>query len=174
MFDRIKRAWSVWMLANISYGCKLNGCFGYDRIGTASKKMANKRSDFNVDYAIRLQRVQIECCDALRIIQSRDTPEAFFYLAPPYVGYDQGHYDGYTQMDFDALLGLLEGIQGKFLLSSFHNASLVDFTRKNGWHTVELRLSSAMTHGQGRTVRDKVEVLTANYPIRAPEKDHRR
>jgi DNA adenine methylase len=87
------------------------------------------------------------------------------------VGSDQGHYDGYTQMDFDALLGLLEAIQGKFLLSSFHNASLKEFTRRNGWHTVELRLSSAMTHGQGRTVRDKVEVLTASYPIKAPEKD---
>jgi DNA adenine methylase len=117
--------------------------------------------------------VQIECCDALRIIQSRDTPETFFYLDPPYVGYDQGYYDGYTQMDFDALLTLLESIKGKFLLSSFHNANLKDFTRRNGWHTVELRLSSSMTHGQGRTVRDKVEVLTANYPIKTPEKGHK-
>jgi DNA adenine methylase len=88
--------------------------------------------------------------------ESRDTPEAFFYLDPPYVGYDQGHYDGYTQEDFDALLQLLETIRGKFLLSSFRNASLTDFTRRNGWFTEEIRLSSSMTHGQGRTVRDKV------------------
>jgi DNA adenine methylase len=81
-----------------------------------------------------------------------------------------GHYDGYTQMDFDALLGLLQGIRGKFLLSSFRNKALADFTRKNGWHTVELRLDSAMTHSGGRTARNKVEVLTANYPIKAPEK----
>jgi DNA adenine methylase len=173
MFDRVKRAWAVWMLANISYGCKLDGSFGYDRTGSNSKKLANKRSGFSVDYAIRLQQVQIECCDALRIIQSRDTPETFFYLDPPYVGYDQGHYDGYTQMDFDALLGLLEGIRGKFLLSSFRNTSLADFTRRNGWFTEEIRLSSSMTHGQGRTIRDKVEVLTANYPINPPEKDRR-
>jgi DNA adenine methylase len=173
MFDRVKRAWAVWMLTNGSYGCMLNGGFGYDRTGTTSKKLANKRAGFNVDYAIRLQRVQIECCDALRIIQSRDTPETFFYLDPPYVGSDQGHYDGYTQMDFDALLELLETVQGKFLLSSFHNANLVKFTKRNGWHTVEFRLSSSMTHGQGRTVRDKVEVLTANYPIKAPEKEHK-
>jgi DNA adenine methylase len=165
MFDRVKRAWAVWMLANSSYGCKLNGCFGYDRTGTNSKKMANKRSDFSVDYAIRLQQVQIECCDALRIIRSRDTPETFFYLDPPYVGYDQGHYDGYSQEDFDTLLNMLKAIKGKFLLSSFRNASLANFTRRNRWHTVELRLSSSITHGGGRTVRDKVEVLTANYPI---------
>jgi DNA adenine methylase len=158
-----------------TYGCKLNGGFGYDRkTGGTSQKLANKRSDFTSDYAIRLQKVQIECCDALRIIRSRDTPETFFYLDPPYVGSDQGHYDGYTQMDLDALLGLLEAIQGKFLLSSFRNAGLADFTRRNGWHTVELRMSSSMTHGGGRTVRDKVEVLTANYPIKASDKERKK
>ncbi len=107
----------------------------------------------------------IECCDALRIIKSRDTSETFFYLDPPYVGSDQGHYDGYTQEDFDALLRLLENAQGKFLLSSFRNANLAEFSQRNGWFTEEIRLSSSMTHGQGRTVRDKIEVLTANYPI---------
>ena len=170
MFDRVKRAWAVWMLANISYGCKLDGSYGYDRNGTNSKKMANKRTGFTSDYAIRLQRVQIECCDALRIIKSRDTPETFFYLDPPYPGTDQGHYDGYTQMDLEALLGVLESLQGKFLLSSFHNAALAERTRKNGWHTAEFRMASAMTHGGGRNVRAKVEVLTANYPMSAPDK----
>jgi DNA adenine methylase len=170
MFDRVKRAWAVWMLASASYGSILNGRFGYDRTGSDSKKLANKRANFKVDYAIRLQQAQIECCDALRIIRSRDTPETFFYLDPPYVGYDQGHYDGYTQEDFDALLGLLETIQGKFILSSFRNASLADFTRRNGWFTEEIRLSSPITHGQGRTAQDKVEVLTTNYPIKAPDK----
>jgi DNA adenine methylase len=174
MFDRIKRAWAVWMAANISYGCRLDGCFGYDHIGTTSKKTANKRAGFIAGYAIRLQQVQIECCDALRIIGSRDTPETFFYLDPPYVGADQGHYDGYTQMDFDALMETLEGVQGKFLLSSFRNAALGEFTRRNGWATVEIRLSSSMTHGQGRTVRDKVEVLTANYPISVPTGSRKR
>jgi DNA adenine methylase len=33
MFDRIKRAWAVWMLANISYGCLLDGGFGYGWYG---------------------------------------------------------------------------------------------------------------------------------------------
>jgi DNA adenine methylase len=106
MFDRIKRAWAVWMLANSSYGCMLDGGFGYDRTGVTSKKLANKRTSFSIDYAVRLQRVQIECCDALRIIRSRDTGDTFFYLDPPYVGSDQGHYDGYTQDDFDSLLTL--------------------------------------------------------------------
>jgi DNA adenine methylase len=164
MFDRVKRAWAVWMLANSSYGCKLDGGFGYDRIGGNSKKLSNKRETFTEDYAIRLQQTQIECCDALRVIRSRDMPDAFFYIDPPYVGSDQGHYDGYTQEDFDSLLKLLETIKGKFLLSSFKNDSLNEFTKRNGWHSAALKMMSSMTN-RAVQPRDKVEVLTANYPI---------
>jgi DNA adenine methylase len=170
MFDRIKRAWAVWMLANGSYGNKLTGGYAYGRIGGGcSKALDSKRTGFSSEYADRLRRVQIECYDALKIIKSRDIEDAFFYLDPPYVGADQGHYDGYTQEDFDALLNILERLKGKFLLSSYRNKSLADFTRRNNWHTIELRMSSPMTHGS--TQKEKIEVLTANYPIKAPVQD---
>jgi len=81
------------------------------------------------------------------------------------VGADQGHYDGYEQADFDALLKLLAGIKGKFLLSSFRNEALSEYVRKRKWHSFELRMACSMTHGGGKTPRKKVEVLTANYPI---------
>jgi DNA adenine methylase len=164
MFDRVKRAWAVWMLANASYGSILDSGFGYDTSGKYSKKLNNKRINFSVDYAIRLQQAQIECCDALRIIKSRDTVETFFYLDPPYVGADQGHYDGYSQEDFDALLQLLENLQGKFLLSSFRNKSLAEYSSQNGWRTLEIKMANPMT-SRSKTPRGKVEVLTANYPI---------
>ncbi|NVP23987.1 DNA adenine methylase [Treponema phagedenis] len=164
MFDRIKRAWAVWMLANISYGYKLDAVFGYDRTGCASKKLANKRKGFTEEYAIRLQNTKIECCDALRIIRSRDTEEAFFYVDPPYVGADQGHYDGYTQEDFDNLLALLESIKGKFLLSSYRNPALKEYIKRNKWYSVEIEVSCSMTN-RAQPPRHKVEVLTANYPI---------
>ena len=133
MFDPVKRAWAIWMLANASYGCKLNGSFGYDRTGCTSKTLDNKRENFTAAYEERLRRTQIECCDAVRVIKSRDVPDAFFYLDPPYVGAEQGHYDGYTQEDFDRLLSLLETIKGKFLLSSYRNKSLEGFIERNGW-----------------------------------------
>jgi DNA adenine methylase len=168
LFGRVQRAWAVWMLANSSYGHKLGGGFGFDKSDNATtKSLSNKRAAFSVDYAIRLQRAQIECCDALRIIRSRDCKDAFFYLDPPYVGADQGHYDGYTQEDFDALLALLSTIKGRFLLSSFRNEPLNKYIKRKGWHTFEIRLYSPMTN-QG-AARHKVEVLTANYPIKAPD-----
>jgi DNA adenine methylase len=163
MFTRVKRAWAIWMLANFSYGCKLDGCYGYDRKGMYSKKFDNKRDDFTSDYMKRLKRVQIECYDALRIIKSRDAADAFFYCDPPYVGADQGHYDGYEQSDFDNLLKVLEAIDGKFLLSSYRNESLRNFTKLNGWHKIEFKMCSSMTNGT--THQKKIEVLTANYPV---------
>ncbi|MDR2551856.1 MAG: DNA adenine methylase [Treponema sp.] len=150
--------------ANTSYGCMLDGGYGFDRVGTASKKLDNKRLSFSFDYAARLQRVQIECRDALRIIESRDTAETFFYLDPPYVGSDQGHYDGYSQEDFDALLALLEGLKGRFLLSSFRNKSLAEHIRRNKWHRLEVKMACSMTNKFG-TPKAKIEVLTANYPL---------
>ncbi|MDR0624694.1 MAG: DNA adenine methylase [Treponema sp.] len=168
MFDRIKRAWAVWMLANSSYGCKLDGGFGFDRIGGASKKLNNKRINFSIDYAVRLQQVQVECCDAPRIIKSRDTAGTFFYLDPPYVGSDQGHYDGYTQEDFNALLEILAHIRGKFLLSSFRNKALAEFSRRNKWEAVEVKMACPMSN-KYKASRAKIEVLTANYPILAGE-----
>jgi DNA adenine methylase len=143
---------------------KLTGGYGYSRTGNGySGKVKNKQDDFTAEYADRLRRAQIECYDALKIIQSRDTDDAFFYLDPPYVGTDQGHYDGYTQEDFDALLSLLAKIKGKFLLSSYRNKALAAFTKRYKWHTRELKMYKPMTPGH-----KKVEVLTANYPIKDP------
>jgi DNA adenine methylase len=125
--------------------------------------MAGKRAAFTPDYAARPQRTQIECRDALRIIKNGDAQDAFFYGGPPYVGADQGHYDGYTQEDFDSLLNTLEAVDGRFLLSSYPNESLRDFTERDGRHTFELKMASTMTNGS--TNQKKVEVLTATIRL---------
>jgi DNA adenine methylase len=167
MFDRIKRAWAVWMLANSSYGCMLNGGYGYDRTsGATSRKLDNKRNDFTIDYAIRLQRVQIECCDALKIIRSRDTLETFFYCDPPYPDTDQGHYDGYSSEDFRQLLEMLSRIKGKFLLSSFRHETLKEYTEKYNWSQIEINMNCKMGTNTNHTL-SKIEVLTGNYQLDA-------
>jgi DNA adenine methylase len=163
MFDRVKRAWAVWTLANTSYGSRLDKEFVCDSKGKNALKLANKRDAFGAGYAARLQNTQIECGDALRIIRSRDTPETFCYCDPPYVGANQGHYNGYAQADFEALLDTLANMQGKFLLSSYRNDALNGYIERHGWDTVEIRMSLPMSC---RTVpRRKIEMLTANYPI---------
>ena len=156
----IKRAWAVWLLANIGYSGMLTGTFGYDRSGQGTRRVRGKRGDFLEELAIRLQDVLLEACDALRIIRSRDTPETLFYCDPPYIGADQGHYNGYSEADYQALLNELAGIQGKFLLSSYRSAPLKEAVAKHGWHSIEIDMPKRTAKG-----RIKTEVLTANYPI---------
>ena len=165
MFSELDQAWAVWLLAAQSFSGMLDGTFGYDVArNTTSKKIRNKRNSFTEDLAIRLQNVQIECTDALRIVQSRDTPTSLFYIDPPYVGSNCGHYDGYTQEDFDMLLKLLSQIKGKFLLSSYPNKSLEGFVKENGWYqmTREMEITAS---GHLRSGRKKTEVLTANFEL---------
>lgn len=171
MFSKLKRAWAVWVLAAQSFSSMLDGTFGYDRIGTTSKKISNKRFDFTEDLAIRIQNVQIENTDALRVIQSRDTADAFHYCDPPYFNSDCGHYDGYSQDDFENLLKTLESIEGKFLMSSYPSDILNVYSQKNNWYTKQLEQRVTVAVGTGSGAKKKIEVLTANYDLSNPRDD---
>jgi DNA adenine methylase len=161
LFSEIKRAWAVWVLAAQSFCSKLDGTWGYDiKKGSSTKKITNKRESFSEEFAYRLQNVQIECIDALRIINSRDSKESFFYCDPPYYNSDCGHYDGYSKEDFEGLLKALSGIEGKFLLSSYPSDMLTDFTNRMTWHTKSIEQHVSVNKGMGKS---KTEVLTWNY-----------
>jgi DNA adenine methylase len=84
MFSQIKRAWAFWMLTNQGFRGMIGSQWAYDNYGRNTKSIKNKREDFTEKYAMRLQNVQIECCDALHVINVRDTDGPFFYLDPPY------------------------------------------------------------------------------------------
>lgn len=166
MFSEIKRAWAVWVLAIQSFSSMLDGSFGYDKAkNTTTKKINNKRLTFTEDLAIRLQNVQIECTDALRIILSRDGADSFFYCDPPYFNSNCGHYDGYSESDFENLLKVLSSLQGKFLLSSYPSDVLKKYTEQFGWYTKSFTMNVSVNKGAG-SGKKKIEVLTANYPIK--------
>ncbi|MGZ3753570.1 MAG: DNA adenine methylase [Mucilaginibacter sp.] len=165
MFSEIKRAWAVWLLSSQSFCSQLDGTFGYDKSkNTTTKKIINKRDSFTEDLAIRLQNVQLECSDALYVIGSRDTTESFFYCDPPYFNSDCGHYDGYSEMDFENLLKTLSKIKGKFLLSSYPSSILMQYAKDNNWQMWSVEQNVTVNNKSGYLKR-KVEVLTANYPI---------
>lgn len=172
MFSRLKRAWAIWVLAAQSFSSMLDGSFGYDKMkGSTSKKITNKRDDFTEDLSIRLQNVQIECTDALRVIRSRDTINTFHYCDPPYFNSDCGHYDGYTIEDFEMLLKTLSEVDGKFLLSSYPSSILEEYTKTNNWDVYKLEQSVSVANGTGKPGKKKIEVLTANYDLRNPRAD---
>jgi DNA adenine methylase len=172
MFSRLQRAWSVWVLAAQSFSSMLDGTWGYDKIkGTTSHKITNKRNDFTMDLAIRIQNVQIECTDALRIINGRDYKDAFHYCDPPYFNSDCGHYDGYSKDDFESLLQLLSRVEGKFLLSSYPSEILKEYSDREGWCVKTLEQRVSVANGTGKPGKKKIEVMTANYDLSNPKGD---
>lgn len=165
LFDEVKRAWAIWVMCAMGFAAKLDGPFGYDkREGSQARRLLFKKEMFTDELMERLENVQIESADALYVIQSRDHEDAFFYCDPPYIGSNMGHYKGYTEEDFRALLEMLAAIKGKFLLSSYPSDILTEFIDRNGWYTLKKELIVTVNIKSGNE-KKKTEILTANYPI---------
>lgn len=162
IFTPVHKAWAFWVGTNQGF----NNSIASWRSSTLSNKVStlnfNKKNDFNEALSERLDLTQIECKDALELILKQDSPETFFYIDPPYVGADQGHYGGYTQEHFSALLEALSNIQGKFLLSSYPNDVLELYKKQYGWYCNDKDLALSVSSKSGKR---KMEALTANYPI---------
>lgn len=162
ILDPIRMGWAVWVQANMSFSSNLGGGFAYDRNAKCSLTHFNKKTRFTVDYQERLKNVTIESNDILKVIKAYDSPDAFFYLDPPYVSSDQGHYKGYTTEDFKALLIACSSMKGKFLLSSYPEPVLLDFIRDMGWN-IEKHEKKVSVTGKRSTEKTKIECLTWNY-----------
>lgn len=163
LFDEVKRAWAIWTLANQSYASKLNGSWGYDKKENRSvKQLQSKRISFTKDYVERLEQVQIEDRDALKIIDTWDSKDAFFYCDPPYINTNQGHYKGYTEEDFENLLKLLSKIKGKFLLSSYPSEMITKYAKQNKWSTKKVDMALSLASNPYSIRKRKIEVLTSN------------
>lgn len=162
-FSEVKRAWAFWVQTNMSFSSRLFGGYAYERKSDKTvKRTLNKKLNFNKQLFNRMSLVDIECNDALQVIKSRDTPNTFHYVDPPYFNSDCGHYKGYTEQNFTDLLSLLSRIQGKFLLSSYPSDVLSKFTQENKWYTSSKDSRVSVSKD---TNKMKTEVLTANYNI---------
>lgn len=161
LFTPIKCAWAVWILANQSYLAVLGGGWAYSTNHRQTNAVNTKRHLFSKELAERLEHVQIECTDALNVIQTRDSRDTFFFIDPPYFNSDMGRYKGYTEQDFANLLDALSQIKGKFLLISYQSNTLRKSVKQNGWQTQTVRRKM----GAKRVLKEKHEVLTTNYTI---------
>jgi len=161
MFSAVKRAWAFWVLTNQGW-CGKIGSWGYGIAENRSEcKNLFKKSQFDAVLSERLQKVQIECNDALKVISSRDRDDSFFYVDPPYFNSNMGHYAGYTEGDYKNLLDLLSQLKGKFLMSSYPSDILQTYVTKNGWRMKSFDMALSASKGNKR----KTEVLVANFEI---------
>ncbi|HBF89380.1 MAG TPA: methyltransferase [Bacteroidales bacterium] len=157
--SELKRAWAFWTLTNQGFAGMITS-WGFGNTPSKEKSLANKRDAFTPDYADRLRTVQIECNDALKVMDRCDGKDTFFYLDPPYFNSDMGHYKGYTEADYTKLLEKAAKLKGKFLLSSYPSAVLNKFLKKHKWYVQKITKSVAVTK---YTDKQKTEMMVSNY-----------
>lgn len=161
-FTKVKRAWALWYLSKTGFASRLDGSYGYDKSRNESVKRLGNAKEYLMSDTIakRLENVQLECNDALKIIKSRDKATTFHFIDPPYVNTDLGHYAGYNESHFEDLLKLCQALQGKFMLTMFPNDMLKHYLNKNEWRLkeVERNISASKTNR-----RKQVEWIVMNY-----------
>jgi len=164
LFSDVHIAWSFFCLSALGFSGTLES-FGCYTKGAKAKTFENKKKLFTPELAKRLEGVQIENTDALRLIKLRDTPDTVFYLDPPYIDTAQASYRGYTEEMYTQLLDLLSNLKGHFLLSSFPTNVLDKYIKDYGWFSKEIVQVKSASRNKDGTKKMKIEVLTANYPI---------
>lgn len=163
-FNEIERACAFWVMSKMSFASKLNGPFGYDKSkNSMAKKIVNAKEQFTEALSNRLQNTQIECTNALRVIRSRDTDKTFHFVDPPYINSDCGHYSGtFNLMDFQELLEMLSGLQGKFMLTMFPHNMLYEFAGLYNWKVKEVQRTISASKVKRRK---QAELIVMNFDL---------
>ena len=156
----VLRAWALFLLSQQTFLHILDNSWAYSAKRNLAKTFQNKKTMFDERYIKRLESTQIFCRDAIRVILGADSPDAFHFIDPPYVGTDCGHYEGYQEQDLQRLLQTCVELEGKFLLTHFPSELVSDYAQKNGWYQIEYRMHKSAGSKPGSY---KVEVFTMNY-----------
>lgn len=162
IFSPIHRAWAFWVGTIQGFSNKIGSWRSATQRSKESTMNFNKKQSFNTGLSERMEITQIECKDAIALILKQDSTDTFFYIDPPYVGANQGHYGGYMQEHFNELLAVLSSIKGKFLLSSYPNEMLDIYRTAYGWYSSDKDMALSASRNSNKR---KIEALTANYAI---------
>jgi DNA adenine methylase len=174
--DPVRRAWAFWVTCRQSY------CGDLSTKGWKYSIEHNRRHMSKETMALlatiralpqiheRLQRVQIECADALRVIESYSTRRCLLYVDPPYHLDTRTQYGRYDyEMDSDQHADLVEVLlrtDALVMVSGYQHETYAALDRA-GWDRWERKTAcQADTVGRrhGRQRRQlRLEIVWRNY-----------
>lgn len=138
------------------------------RMTPASKSFARVKHLYDV--AERLRGVQIECLDALEVLQRYDSPDTLFYLDPPYVSSTRSRWKKkaysteMTDRDHRELARAVQDLQGMVVLSGYGCPLYEDLYGR--WQCVE---REARTNSQYGTATESLwlspSAMAAKLPL---------
>ena len=113
---KVDRAYRTFMLFNMSFGG------GGEHYGPmySDKLPLFKTAEMKLNNIMELHAIirnwTIEHTDFRDVIRKYDSPQTFFYLDPPYWGFDWYNHN-FEEQDFLDLKELLDGMKGKYLMN---------------------------------------------------------
>jgi len=117
--DDLTIAWAFYVQAQMSFANKLFAGWGSrvtSRNGAATWDSQKRLLSHALD---RLSEVHVSSEDAIRCLERWDSPHTLYYVDPPYVGTNQGHYGGYTADDWQNLCDALDNCNSSYVLSCY-------------------------------------------------------
>ncbi|RDB37402.1 MAG: DNA adenine methylase [Spirobacillus cienkowskii] len=152
-YSDVEKAWSFYVNIQQSYASSLNKVWDLRRVlANKGRRWSDKIINLNEIYS-RLSSISIDCEDALKCIKKWDDFGVFFYVDPPYLNTDCGHYNGYTVEQFKELVYTLEHCKASFILSSYENEYLPKKWKKE-FHEIKITFSNKITN------KSRIEVLS--------------
>lgn len=169
--DQVQRAARFIYLAISSFNAHIGAGWRHSKLKSSSLDLHYVKEQI-VRVAARLQDVQIECRDAVDVINDYDTPTSMYYLDPPYTGVQKDpdvktgftyYGDKFTKEDHIRVAECLNNIKGKAIVS-YYPHPLTDELYKDWWRLEFERPKYSSSKDEGSTKDIGTELLLLNYP----------
>ncbi|MEK7860112.1 MAG: DNA adenine methylase, partial [Chloroflexota bacterium] len=155
--DDVDRFYRFTYLAHFSFNKLRRGTMPDKNIGVEARFI-----DRLEKFAPRLKDVIVRSADYEDVLDEFDAPDAFFFLDPPYPGYEAevGHED----WDEDRFGKALRRLDGRFLVTYGTRSDGTDELFK-GFHVERWRHTSGVGTHQGQGLRKSVTIIATNYRL---------
>ena len=155
--DGLDRFYRFAYLSRFSFNKLRRGTMPDKNVGAGSRFVEKLEQ-----LAPRLKAVRVRSSDYEKVIEEFDGPDTFFFLDPPYAGYDADTRVGAGHKDWDEerFAKVLRGIKGQFLCTYGTRGSDDLF---KGFTVRRWRHPSGVGTSQGNGPRQGVTLVATNY-----------
>lgn len=167
--DDVERAWAVWYLIQTSFGGMLNS--GFKRTSPLRGTGGGVRQSVVAPFLTRLAKLrehsrlvsyaELNCEDYSDCVDRYDNDGTMFFLDPPYVGSNQGHYSGWRESDMQALLERLLKTKGRFVLTHYEHPLLSEFVERGKWRVAKQDMATRA--GARNYSHTRTEWIVSNF-----------
>lgn len=156
----LERAARFLYLQRLAFGGQVRGVFGV--APDQAPRFSLSRLEPVLEAAHdRLEAVVFECLDWADLIPRYDSPQALFYLDPPYFGGEGDYGPGlFDRAQFARMADMLGRIEGAFILSVNDRPETRDLF--GAFHLEEVRLKYSIASGPAT---DAAELLVSNREV---------